>query len=685
MELRKNSYLKIWLVGLIFVFWFSSGELSLAVDGYEPDDTYGQANTITTDGVVQTHDFDPVGDNDWVKFSAVDGDNYKIATSNLGLNCDTYIKLYDTDGTTLLKEDYNSGVEPFTSRIIWAASGPGTYYVMARHFDDSVGGSGTNYDISINTFTPGSISVTVVSDADGSPIPDLQVYVEDHNEGFYVDSAYTQADGSYTISGLYPGSYRVSVSTWGTDYVAEYYDDVVNTISDSITPVVVTEGEDTSNINFGLAIGGVISGVVTANSDGSPISGLWVYVEDYNNEYYMGATCTQADGSYIVKGLYTGSYRVSVSTWGTDYVAEYYDDVIEYDNATPVNVTEGTEASNINFALSLVGSISGTVTTTGGTPLSDIYIEVFDSDWNWIDEGVTVANGNYSFSGLVPRSYYVEAWDYTGVYAGEYYDNVTGRSQATLVSVNEGVDTSNVNFALALAGLISGVVVADDDGIPIPEMVLLVAFDYDSNEIINSGFTDVDGSYVINGLHEGDYRVWAFTGFISETEYASEYYNNILDYQDATPVNVITGEDTSDINFGLAAGGSISGITFYSGTKTGIINIGVFLVSSYIPFRPTSIGFFGPPLSSYLLDGVASGEWYVAAFMDVNRNNNYDSGEPFGEYALNPVSVTAGFNTPNINIVLNGMTGINNPPVLDSIGNKTVKEGELLAFVITAT
>ncbi len=385
MELRKNFYSRIWLAGLIFVLWLSSVKPTLAVDGYEPDDTYGQANIITTDGVVQTHDFDPAGDNDWVKFSAVGGEGYVIATSNLGENCDTYIGLYDTNGITQLEWNDDSRVEPFASRIIWTASGPGTYYVMARHFDDSVGGAGTNYGIAITPFTP--------------------------------------------------------------------------------------------------------------------------------------------------------------------------------------------------------GSISGTVTNMSGTPLPDIYITVYDSDWD-------------SASGV---------------------------------------------------------------------------------------YTDTNGTYVINGLPAGDYRVWALPAGIlglSETDYASEYYDDILDYQDATPVSVTAGTNTADIGFGLAAGGSISGTISYSGSTMGDVYIGVFTASSYTPFWPTAIAESYP--GPYSFKGIASGEWYVAALMDLNYNHIYDSGEPFGEYALNPVSVTAGTDTPDINIELNGVPRTNNPPVIDPIGDKTVNEGELLTFVITA-
>ena len=117
-------------------------------DRYEPDDTYQEATRIPTDGTRQTHNFEPAGDRDWVKFEAASGTQYTIETSNLASDSDTYIYLYDRDGTTEIDRDDDGGAGR-ASEITWTCPRSGTYYVMIRHYRSSAHGPDTQYDISV--------------------------------------------------------------------------------------------------------------------------------------------------------------------------------------------------------------------------------------------------------------------------------------------------------------------------------------------------------------------------------------------------------------------------------------------------------------------------------------------------------------------------------------------------------
>lgn len=126
-------------------------------DSYEPDDTYAQANPISTDGVPQCHvNTDPVSDQDWVTFDAVAGHAYEIGTrllndinqSDAAAN-DTLLYLYDTDGTTQLA--FNDDVGYITwyqgyyyyreSLISWTAPSDGAYYVRELQWGPTAGHS----------------------------------------------------------------------------------------------------------------------------------------------------------------------------------------------------------------------------------------------------------------------------------------------------------------------------------------------------------------------------------------------------------------------------------------------------------------------------------------------------------------------------------------------------------------
>ena len=126
------------------------------VDNYESDNSYTEASYIETDNTLQLHNFHDSGDQDWVKLNGLINYTYEIKTTGLGSNCDTELYLFDTDGTTLIDYDNNSGSEQYSSLIEWACPNNGLYYVMGKHWDASIYGSKTNYNlsISINNYPP---------------------------------------------------------------------------------------------------------------------------------------------------------------------------------------------------------------------------------------------------------------------------------------------------------------------------------------------------------------------------------------------------------------------------------------------------------------------------------------------------------------------------------------------------
>lgn len=74
---------------------------------------------------------------------------------------------------------------------------------------------------------------------------------------------YTRHNGNYEVTGLPTGEYLVYVSTDGTSYVPEYYKNAYN--PEDATPVIVTTGNTTPEINFELA--------EEKNTDGSSSGG----------------------------------------------------------------------------------------------------------------------------------------------------------------------------------------------------------------------------------------------------------------------------------------------------------------------------------------------------------------------------------------------------------------------------
>jgi len=123
-------------------------------DAHEPDDSWETAAWVTVNDPAKTHNIHQAGDHDWIKFDTVGGGDYVIQSSNLGANCDTWIDLYDTDGTTRLAYDDDGG-GGYSSRLAWTAPLTGTYYATVYHYRIGKFGEGTAYDLVV-TGTPSS-------------------------------------------------------------------------------------------------------------------------------------------------------------------------------------------------------------------------------------------------------------------------------------------------------------------------------------------------------------------------------------------------------------------------------------------------------------------------------------------------------------------------------------------------
>lgn len=121
-------------------------------DSYEPDNTCFQARTINVDGPAQRHDFHTESDVDWVKFTTRAGTGYALETGNLGDYADTVLTLYDSDCTTQIVADEDSGPGQ-ASRILWIASFDGTAYMKVEPDTPGEAGPGTDYDLSVRTET----------------------------------------------------------------------------------------------------------------------------------------------------------------------------------------------------------------------------------------------------------------------------------------------------------------------------------------------------------------------------------------------------------------------------------------------------------------------------------------------------------------------------------------------------
>ena len=290
----------------------------------------------------------------------------------------------------------------------------------------------------------GSIS-GYVFDTNGNPIQGAHVRAGAllPNGDWVAGRTSTQLNGSYIINDLLAWNYyKVLVRKAG--FAPEWYNSkITETTADTVT---VTVGNNTPGINFTLDVGGSITGHVYDEEDGTPISGIGVWVDLPTGERVGVSGLTEYDGSYTI-WLCTGNYLIEtdVSSRGNKYVPEWYNNSYDVENATLVNVIAPTETSGIDFYLAKAGSISGYVYSEEGEPIGDANVYAF-SDIYPGSGANTQSDGSYRIEGLPSGNYIVQVT--VSGYVSEYYDNVTDPELATEVIVSAPDDTPSINFIL---------------------------------------------------------------------------------------------------------------------------------------------------------------------------------------------------------------------------------------------
>lgn len=446
--------------------------------------------------------------------------------------------------------------------------------------------------------------------------------------------ATTLSDGSYEITGLSSGSYRVQFSPpSGSSYAWEYFNNTQDYFS--AMTVAVVSGATTPSINASLELGGTISGVVTG-SDGAPLAGVSVSAGGAGGS---GWATTLLDGSYEITGLRAGSYQVQfIPPFGSSYSGEFYNNATNYLAATPVPVVAGETRSGVNASLesSASGTITGVVTGPDGSPVANVEVSAFPIPGGSMPgSAVTGPDGIYEIDGLAAGNYSVKFSPGPGSpYAAEYYDSARDSWSWTLVEVISGQTTSGINASLELGGTISGRVTGPDGLTPLASVQV-----WATPGAASPATTEADGTYEITGLYAGEYTVEFSPP--AGTPYVGELYSNAFEWSAAAPVSVLPGGTASGIDASLEVGGSISGLVTGPDGVTPLGGVSVNLMTPDGEFA----GYysFSSPDGSYQITQVRARDYQVIFFPP------WASGYAFEYYnnaadpgAATVVSITAG-------------------------------------------
>ncbi|CAH0135421.1 hypothetical protein SRABI26_00332 [Arthrobacter sp. Bi26] len=395
-----------------------------------------------------------------------------------------------------------------------------------------------------------SISGKITAPA-GVTLTALAVLVMTSSNG-YAGTGFVNADGTYTVSSLQAGSYKLSIgdiSGQDSGTLPQWYNNA--TTFETATPVTVTVGQAVTGINFTLKKDSRISGKVTA-PPGVNLTKVFVYSYASASGAYVGFSFVGADGTYKITGLVAGSYKLEFGGTDTNAVPQWYSNASSSATATPVVLTAGQAVTGINVTLKKAASISGKITAPSGVDLTLLSVSAqptAGSD-NFTGFASVGSDGTYKVSGLAPGSYKLDFDGGATSALTQWYKDAASFETAAPVTVTEGQALAGINVTLKKAASISGKITVPP-GVDLTDMyVSTVQLSTDTNPGgLGLGFVQADGTYTITQLTAGSYRLCLFRGIL---RIFLQCYTNAASYEAATLVNLTSGQDLTGINIALA-------------------------------------------------------------------------------------------------------------------------------------
>ena len=180
--------------------------------------------------------------------------------------------------------------------------------------------------------TLGDLSGLVTAASSGSPLANICVYLYPVGGSSATAATCTLANGSYFISGVTPGSYDVAFADTNATgvYTTQWYNGATGgaATQSEATAVTVPAGGGTRNgidAAMSLVPYGNVSGVVTDTSS-NDLANICVYLYPVGGSSSAAASCTLANGSYVISGVTPGNYDVAFAdTYATGvYMTQWY-------------------------------------------------------------------------------------------------------------------------------------------------------------------------------------------------------------------------------------------------------------------------------------------------------------------------------------------------------------------------
>ena len=314
------------------------------------------------------------------------------------------------------------------------------------------------------------------------------------------------------------------------------------------------------------AADGTIGGTVTG--PGGPVEGAQVTFFLYDAVdgayYYGGSASTDADGTYS-QSLAPGRYRLAFDDPGGDLLGEYYDDQYDVDLAGSITVPDGGGAHPADAELAPASHVTGTITGPFGLPLDGVSVSAHRAttiggrvEYQQVSGAQTDAFGRYDIGSLPAGTYRIRMGEefsspgHATDHATEWWrDRPSLESGADLV-VPEEDTVEAIDARLAVDSEISGRV-TDANGVGLAQGEVSALREVGAAwHHVSTAELDTDGTYVLDGLQAGTYRV-LFRAHSDGVE-LTEWWNDEGLPENASDVAVGSSSEVTDIGAQLVPG-----------------------------------------------------------------------------------------------------------------------------------
>jgi hypothetical protein len=406
----------------------------------------------------------------------------------------------------------------------------------------------------------GAISGNVTG-VNSTPLSNCLIMAYNLNQTF-LSSDSTDSIGTYTVTGLQTGEYKLRVNYWGSEnYMPVWYNSAET--FETATIIQVTEPDTTKAVNFSLEIGGAIAGkVVGETSETFPSYSCYVYVYDEEGKL-INLVPNDSTGGFVISRLETGSYKLCIKYYGSgNYLEEgWYESASDIQNATSILVVAPDTTKNIIVKLQRGGAISGTISYPFLNLRYSEIVDVYTADHDMKQWANCDSSGRYTVSRL-PSGRYKLSVSYMGSGTSnglepidQWYNKAYDFDHAAFIDVHAPDTTKNINLTLDRGGSIYGYVL-DPNGQPLSIGGKIYAYNQ-IGEQIRYGATNYGGFYAITGLPTGQYWLWC--AYSSQENYASEWYDGKPSFESANMISVTAPAMKQGVNFTLEPSATLQG------------------------------------------------------------------------------------------------------------------------------